>query len=131
MLITLGFYRRKPGLTCEQFLHHWQHVHGPLFLSIPSLSRYIRRYIQHHVAPNTFFPGVTPLDFDGFSESWFDDAEARRQFLSQPEMQQRIVPDEHNFIDMSATRVQVFDSQLVMISGKDDAQVIGTLFGER
>ena len=37
MLTVLGFYKRKEGMSREEFSHHWRYVHGPLIMA---LSRY-------------------------------------------------------------------------------------------
>lgn len=118
MLISLGFYKRKPGLTHEQFSRHWREVHGPLIRSHPETPKYLRRYVQHHIGPGHGFPGTQPLEFDGFSESWFDSVEARQSLHALAFFQQQVIPDEHNFIDMRQTRVLMFDRQVVQI-GED------------
>jgi uncharacterized protein (TIGR02118 family) len=127
MLIVLGFYKRKAGLSYEAFSSHWKNVHGPLFLGTPNLVRYFRRYVQHHLTPNTVIPGYQPLDFDGFSESWFDDLDSRREFLRQPELNELIKPDERKFIDTDATRIQMFDTQVVQLSGGQFPNVLDSL----
>lgn len=118
MLITLGFYKRKPGLSHEQFCRHWREVHGPLIRSHPVVSRYIKRYVQHHIEPGTGFPGTQPLDFDGFSESWWDSVEARQKLYAEPSFREQVIADEANFIDMTQTRILMFDKQVVQI-GED------------
>lgn len=35
MLITLGFYKRRPGTSVEEFRHVWSTVYGPLFSKRP------------------------------------------------------------------------------------------------
>src|SRR4051794_22365407 len=76
MIILLGFYKRRPDLTWEQFSDHWRNVHGPLLRDTPEASRYIKRYVQHHIRPRSpSLAGVGSLDFDGFSEAWFESAE--------------------------------------------------------
>lgn len=120
MLISLGFYKRKPGLSHEQFSTHWREVHGPLIRNHPDVSKFIKRYVQHHIAPGHGFPGTQPLDFDGFSESWFESVEARQQMHAHPFFRETVVADEHNFIDMAQTRVLMFDTQVVQI-GEDFA----------
>jgi len=118
MLVTLGFYKRKPGLTRDQFSRHWREVHGPLIANNPMLSKYIMRYVQHHCVPSTGLAGVGELDYDGFSESWFRSLESRKEMYALPHFQSEIVGDEKKFIDMAATRVVMFDNQVVQI-GKD------------
>lgn len=116
MLTVLGFYKRKQGMSREEFSHHWRHVHGPLIMA---LSRYFRRYVQHHLSPNTFFQGVTPIEYDGFSELWFDDVETRRKFISDPHFLEQVLPDEPKFIIVSATRTQMVDNPIVMMPGNN------------
>ncbi|HEY2257959.1 MAG TPA: EthD domain-containing protein [Variovorax sp.] len=118
MLISLGFYQRKPGLTHEQFSAWWRERHGPLIRNRPEVSCFIKRYVQHHIEPGRGFPGTQPLPFDGFSESWFESVEARQQMHAHPFFREQVIPDEANFIDMTQTRVLMFDHQVVQI-GED------------
>lgn len=118
MLITLGFYKRKPGLTREEFSRHWREVHGPLIANDPILSKYIKRYVQHHCVPSSGWPNVGDLEYDGFSESWFESLEARKEMHALPYFQKEMIEDEHKFLDMEATRILMFDHQVVQI-GKD------------
>jgi uncharacterized protein (TIGR02118 family) len=120
MFISLGFYKRKPGLTHQQFSDHWRNVHGPLIRNHPDVAKFLLRYVQHHIEPGQDFPGVVPLDFDGFSEAWFESVEARQRMHADPFFQQRVIPDEHNFIDMAQTRVLMYDTQVVQV-GEDTA----------
>jgi uncharacterized protein (TIGR02118 family) len=58
---------KMPGLTLLEFLHHWEHVHGPLGAELPGL----RRYVQNHALPEAYAGGVHT--HDGWAELWFDD----------------------------------------------------------
>ena len=49
MLITLGFYKRKPGLSVEEFRHIWSVEYGPLYRTRPEITKYLRRYVQHRL----------------------------------------------------------------------------------
>lgn len=118
MLITLGFYKRRPGLTWEEFSKHWREVHGPLIANNPELSKYIIRYVQHHCQPSSGWPGVGDLEYDGFSESWFESLEARREMHNLEYFRNEMIEDEKKFLDMDATRILMFDEQVVQI-GKD------------
>ncbi len=118
MLISLGFYKRKPGLTHKQFSEHWRNVHGPMIRNHPVVSKFIKRYVQHHLQPGQGFPGTQSLDFDGFSESWFECIEARQQMHAHPFFREYVVPDECSFIDMTLTRTLMFDQQVVQV-GED------------
>lgn len=116
MLIVLGFYKRKPGLTYEQFSSHWRDVHGPLVRNTPDIAKYIRRYVQHHLAPNTIFPGLSPLPYDGFSEVWFDSVEDHMKMRAEPIHREVMIPDEHLFLDMEMTKVTMLDNQVYQIA---------------
>jgi len=120
MIITLGFYKRKPGLTLDQFHAHWRDVHGPLIAGIPDVGKYIKRYVQHRMVPSEGWPGVGPLDYDGFSEVWFPSLDARKELHALDYFQTEMLADERAFLDMDATRILMFDNQTVQI-GKDYA----------
>jgi len=72
MIKTLRIFISKKGVTREQFLKHWEEVHGPLFLSknMPG----VRRYVQNHPAP-----GVDN-SIDGIAEIWWDDLKSAEDF---------------------------------------------------
>jgi len=123
MLIILGFYRRRPDLTAEQFQRHWRDVHGPLIRSLAEQHPKFLRYVQHHLTPDSEFPSVpgvtaeTAGGFDGFSEAWFADVAARDAFFDLPQMKNEVIADEREFIDMTATRWVVLDRQHTIIAG--------------
>jgi hypothetical protein len=118
MLIVLGFYTRHPSLSWQQFSDHWRNVHGPLIASTEAAQKYMRRYVQHHIRPESEFGNTLALDFDGFSEAWYDNAEARRLMRDDPIWKDLVIPDDHRFLDMSRTRTMMFDTQVVQIGAK-------------
>lgn len=73
----LGMVQRKKSLTHDQFVHHWLTVHAELCKKLPNM----RRYAVNLVAPEH----VAVLGYDGFSELWFDSAEALQASLNSPE----------------------------------------------
>ncbi|WP_409019401.1 EthD domain-containing protein [Brevundimonas vesicularis] len=114
MLVVLGFYKRKPGTTHEEFSNYWREVHGPLIRNHPDAMRYMKRYVQHHL--DTSDMGVTtPLEFDGFFEVWYESREDRGAPRASRGFLEDIVPDEELFLDLSKTRTAMFDSQVVQI----------------
>jgi uncharacterized protein (TIGR02118 family) len=81
--------RRRPDLTFEQFVDHWQQRH-PLYVNqLPGL----RRYIQSPAMPQ---PRPT-WPWDGMAQLWFDDMHAIKLAFESPEAD-RIRDDEKNFI---------------------------------
>ncbi|MFH1012117.1 MAG: EthD domain-containing protein [bacterium] len=125
MIITLGFIKRKPGLTHEEFSRHWRDVHGPLLRDTPEFARHLKRYVQHHIYPNHEFPELAPLEFDGFFESWFDSADARRQLLAEPLFKKLVLPDEAKFLDLSVRRTSMLDIQATQIGRDLVAEISG------
>lgn len=114
MFVVLGFYRRKPGLSHAEFSAYWRDVHGALIREHPDARRYIRRYVQHHLAPSDF-ANTQPIAFDGFSETWYDSREDRDRLVGSAAFARDLVPDEAEFLDMSETRYHMFDTQVVQI----------------
>ena len=125
MLIILGFYQRRSDLTVSQFRSHWRDVHGPLIRRIADEHPLLLRYVQHHLTPDKdypFHPGVevgAQGGFDGFSEGWLADEQARDRFFSLPVMKTEVIEDERKFIDVSATRWVALDSQHTIIEGAE------------
>jgi uncharacterized protein (TIGR02118 family) len=71
MVKFLGLLTRRPGLSVEEFQHHWRDIHGPLVkMEFPEM----RRYIQSHAIPDSYSLTPPPA-FDGVPEAWFDSLE--------------------------------------------------------
>lgn len=135
MVIVLGFYKRKPGLTHEEFSRHWSTVHGPLIMSLPDIDKYIVRYVQHHLSPEDTGSTVTASPesgeaegYDGSSETWFVDEKARNR-LFETDAVKETHSDEEKFLDMKATRWIVRDSQISFSEVADWNKVAGRLKG--
>lgn len=114
MICILGFYKRKPGLTHEQFLAHWKDVHAPLAVKTPALAKYIRKYVQHQLEDAPIMPAVVSLGFDGFSETWVDKLEDYMAMRNETAFKELMGPDAHLFIDMTASRVMMYDTPVVI-----------------
>jgi uncharacterized protein (TIGR02118 family) len=114
MIVLLGFYRRRPDLSWEQFSDHWRNVHGPLLRDTPATASRIRRYVQHHLRPNPDHPEAA-LPYDGFSEVWFDSVDDRKAMHGDPVYQALMPADEALFLDLSATRLHMIDMPVVQI----------------
>jgi len=67
MVKEMLLIKRKPGLSREEFVKHYEEVHAPLILkNCPTVKRYVRNYVA-----NTL--GAVGPDFDCITEVWYDD----------------------------------------------------------
>ena len=73
----IGLLKRKQSLTHEQFLAHWLNVHAELCKKLPNLRRYAVNVIDREKSPH--------LDYDGFSELWYDSEEDLKAAIASPE----------------------------------------------
>lgn len=115
MIVLLGFYKRRPGTSWEEFSDHWRDVHGPLLRETPESKAVIRRYVQHHIRPNPDAAPDEAPDYDGFSESWYRSMDDRRALWTSETFKKVIIPDERSFLDMDATRLLALDKPNVVI----------------
>jgi uncharacterized protein (TIGR02118 family) len=63
----MGFLKRLPGMSVEEFQRHWREVHGPLV--VRDLEGMLR-YVQCHPLPETYAREPGP-SFDGVPQAWF------------------------------------------------------------
>lgn len=83
MIRRVSLLSRKPELTHEEFVDHWENVHGPLALKVPG----IRRYVQSHIIDEHFrddIPGQVD-EVDGIAELWYDSMEDLKRSSATPE----------------------------------------------
>ncbi len=72
MIKSITLIKRKPGLSREEFIKHYEEVHAPLALKhFPTFKRYLRNYV---ITP----PGAEELDFDCITEIWFENMEGSK-----------------------------------------------------
>ena len=77
MIVRMGLLEKRPDIDTNEFRKRWRDGHGPVAKKLPGL----RHYHQNHVVDRAQ-RGITytrgGLDFDGFSELWFDDMPSMR-----------------------------------------------------
>lgn len=116
MIITLGFYKRKRGISVEEFQRIWSTVYGPHYGKSPELTRYLRRYVQHRLTPQTDWD-TDFVGFDGFSESWFETVEDRKAMQATKYCQEVLKPMMADFLDLESSRFAAYDSQVYQVGG--------------
>ena len=112
-------FRRKPGISVEEFDEYWEKQHGPLVTRIfPKMTRYVQ--IHHY---STALPEDSPLvdrveggnilrrdpTVDGIAEIYFNSLEDwittyNEVYLNKGGAGDELRNDEHKFVDMSSIR---------------------------
>jgi uncharacterized protein (TIGR02118 family) len=111
MIKSIALIKKKPGLSQEEFIKHYEEVHAPLALKhFPTFKRYVRNYI-------IAFPGTPEPDFDCVTEFWFDDIEgamAVQETLGdyKTEIGKIFLADEEKFQDRGKTRNFLVDERV-------------------
>ena len=95
MIKLIYSFKRKEGLSVEEFQRYWRETHGPIAARIPG----VRRYVQNHTLPELYDTEHPPA-YDGAAELWFDDLDSLRAGIGSPE-NQAAREDEKNFTDHS------------------------------
>jgi uncharacterized protein (TIGR02118 family) len=107
----ISFLRRRPDITHEQFLRHWQDVHAPLVASVQGFWKHARRYVQNHCIEGST-SGYADKDGDksgeiaGIVELWFDSMDDYKAAAADPGIA-LIQEDERRFIDQPSFRLVV------------------------
>ncbi len=105
--------RRNPAMTHEEFAAYHREQHAPLFCSLPVVQQHVRRYVQCHTIAATL-PGLPPIEFDGITELWFDDAAGLEAVFTAPGYMETIRPDEAKFLDLHGCEF-VLSTETVLI----------------
>ena len=114
MVKLIACLKRKPGVSVEHFQRHWRTQHAEIVVRQAGL----RRYVQNHVAPESYALGEPA--FDGVAEAWFDDVDAMRKLAPSPEYR-AVRDDEPHFLDVPAMKVVLADEFVAMPPPSGDA----------
>lgn len=119
MIKVIYFFKRRPGMTVEDFQAHWRTTHAGIITALPG----IRRYVQNHVLPASYRKGEPA--FDGIAESWFDDTATLKALARTPQYA-AVLADEPKFID-GATMGSIITDEHVIKDGPAPAGGIKTV----
>jgi uncharacterized protein (TIGR02118 family) len=108
MIKVILLIRRKPNITREEFVNHYEEVHAPLVLKhFPWIKGYVRNYVVE-------IPISEELGLDCITEYWYDslDDAIRVQAFCDSEAGQVIIEDEEKFIDIESRIVLLGDERI-------------------
>ncbi len=106
MVKMIAFLKRNPALTREEFSRYWRDHHAPLVQSVPEFRRYLRKYVQCHIASGAGPVGAA-ADYDGVAELWFDSAAEMAKAFAEPRYLETVRPDEKKLLDFDKVLVCV------------------------
>ncbi len=96
MVKAIYFFKRKPGMSVDQFRTYWRNQHAELVRKVPD----VRRYVQSPTL-DSGYRKHEPL-YDGVAELWYDDVDTMRRIAQLP-VSSAALADDANFMDMSTT----------------------------
>ncbi len=114
MIKTIALIKRKPGISREEFVAHYEDVHAPLALKHLPM---IKKYIRNHVVD---IPDVEGPDFDCISEFWFDSLEEAMGVMEfvQSDEGKIFRDDEEKFMDRDETIAFMVEEKISKIKEK-------------
>lgn len=107
MVKVVAFFKRKPGVSVEDFDRHWATQHAALVRRLPGL----RRYVQNPTLESGY-RRREPV-YDGVAEAWFDDGEALR-VSGRSDEYAAVKADEAHFIDGASLGSLITDEKVVV-----------------
>jgi uncharacterized protein (TIGR02118 family) len=102
MVKAFNFFKRKQGLSVEDFRKYWLNEHAAIIRAIPEL----RKYTASITLPSAY-RNREPL-YDGISEAWFEDEHTLRA-TADSAPRQAAHADDAKFVDMSTTGSIIVD----------------------
>ena len=110
MIKAISWFRRKPGMSVEQFQQYWREEHPKVVLQLPGL----RKYVQNHVVEGQYVGGRQPFA-DGVAETWWDDRDAMKAHRGTQALT-NLLADELEFMD-PAHRTTILTEEVVIVNG--------------
>jgi hypothetical protein len=89
MIKFIGFAKRNPSWTRDDFLSYWYQQHGPRCVSARGFIQHVRKYVQYHPIPS-----FTDDGWDAVAELWFHDTNEVRAAFNEPDYLNLIRADE-------------------------------------
>ena len=106
MVKALSFFKRKAGMSVEEFQAYWRRSHPAAVTRLPG----VRRYVQSHTRPAGYGKGE-PI-YDGIAELWFEDTKAMHALRGTKEIA-AVEADEAVFIDRSTMRLILTEEHVI------------------
>lgn len=106
MVKVVIFFKRRDGMSVEDFQRHWRTTHADLILKLPGITR----YVQSYVLAASYRKGEPA--FDGVAESYFENTQAMKE-LATTSSYKAVLADEPNLIDRASMGSIITDEYVV------------------
>lgn len=106
MVKLIAFFKRKAGMSVEDFQAYWRTSHADIVVKLPG----IRHYVQSHTILSGYRKGE-PV-YDGMAELWFDDTDVMRRQAGTPEFA-AVRADEPNFMDVASQGTIITEEHVI------------------
>lgn len=103
-------FRRKEGMSVDDFQAYRRDVHAPLLFAIPE-AKLIRRFI---VSFPVSAPNWPEPSYDALVEAWFDCIDDCDAMFFSENFQTKVDPDHANFIDLTTIQRMVSKELIVV-----------------
>lgn len=107
--LLIGF-KRKQGMSVDEFRAHCRDVHTPLLYSIPE-SEKLRRFVVSCPISETTQEEPT---FDAIVEVCYDDLKDMEELMQSDNFRDIVDPDHANFIDFSSAAFRLVTEDIVV-----------------
>jgi hypothetical protein len=112
MIKVMALFRRKNGLTFEEFVEYYEKRHAVLGRQyMTGVVKYQRRFLKSADNP---IEGSAVDDFDCLTEVWFESKAAMDTTyarLGEPDIAKIIAADEDNIFEREATRCFIINEE--------------------
>jgi uncharacterized protein (TIGR02118 family) len=116
MVKALSFFKRRAGMSVDEFQAYWRAHHPQVVVALPG----IRRYVQSHTLVSGYRKGEPA--YDGIAEIWFDDTGAMRALAGTPQYA-AVRADEEKFIERSTMGLIITHEHVIKAGAVPDRGV--------
>lgn len=114
MIHLICFVKSKKDMGRKEFRNHWANVHGPIVAGIVAERGNTESYVQYPRTDEDYDREGAP-DYDGVAVHSFADMDQFRNFVSLPEVAERLGPDGPKFMDQDKSVWIMTEEPLVVV----------------
>ncbi|WP_410013540.1 EthD domain-containing protein [Sodalis sp. C49] len=111
MIKIILLFRRRAGMSHQDFMDYRREVHAPLLLAIPE-AKYIRKFVVSYPVPAPNYPEPR---YDAVVEAWFNTMAELNGLFSSENFLHKVDPDHENFIDLTSVE-RIITEEITVIS---------------